>query len=370
MNVKKFKKYAYASAFIALLSCSPAWAEPSETPEELQKSGPEYMRTEGIDSEEAYQEQSAEQEEIINNNISQDEVNIPIFDMRGDDGVLMSFRPSGITFLSPNRILVTDENNQQLHIFDIEGRRFRRVANPRSLSQPRYTGLSNIENNKFFAVGSHYHQNNNVRYVWARSVLHMYELRGEIFTDSSAEINYDPELAWRNTGHYGEMTENPLRVEGVACDPIDDIIYFGLSKPADENGKITVLTLPLSQVMEKKRKLKFENFDSDLLLGTDPLTEEPFVLTDICCVPERGLLFLLSSKSKDERRAGSSQIWFQANGSQNARLIADQIAPGNFASGLGVLQRGEAFDIGLVFDNNPELNDTPSRFMILKDIDI
>lgn len=369
MNVKSLKKFAYASVVTALLTCAPVWAEPSETPEELQKAAPEYQ-AEGIESEDASQIKAAEDEELIKNNAEQDEVNLPIFDMRGDDGVLMEFRPSGIAFLSPNRILVSDENNQQLHIFDIEGRRFRRISNPRSLSQPRYTGLCNVENNKFFVVGSHYHQNNNVRYVWSRSVLHMYELRGEIFTDSSAEINYDPELAWRNTGHYGEMTENPLRVEGVACDPVDDLIYFGLSKPASEDGRVTVLTLPLSQVMEKKRKLKFEPLESDLILGTDPLTDEPFVLTDICSVPDHGLLLLISSKTKDERRAGSSQIWFQANGSSNARLIADQIAPGNFASGLGVLQRGDIFDIGLVFDNNPELNDTPSRFMILKDIEL
>ncbi|MGM9993066.1 MAG: hypothetical protein ACI376_09550 [Candidatus Bruticola sp.] len=294
----------------------------------------------------------------------------PIFDMRGDDGVLMDFRPSGISFLSQNRLLVCDENSQQMHIFDTEGRRFRRLEVPRVFSQPRYTGLCNLEDNKFFVIGSHHHINNNTRFLWARGVLHYYELRGERFTDNSSVNNYDPDTAWRNTGFFGESAKQRLKVEGIACNPVDDALYFALSQPVNPDESVIVYKTSLNQVIEKKKKISFEVLKTNLKPGLDASLNEPFILTDIYYLQDKGLLFLLSSRTTDERFSGTSQIWYQPDGSEEARLVADEIAPGNFGSGLAAFKIGNAYNIGIVFDNNPSQNDTPSRFMLLENVDI
>ena len=295
---------------------------------------------------------------------------LPLYDLRGDDGVLMNFRPTGISFLSRDRVVICDGNSPQLHIFDVEGRRFRRLAEPRTMSQPRYTGLCNLEDNKFFVVGSHHHVQNNVRFLWARGVLHYYELRNERFTDNSAETNYDPELAWRRTGFFGENAKERLRVEGVTCDQVSDSLYFALSQPVNPDESVLIYRISLQDVINRKKRLRFETLPTSLIPGLDPTINEPFVLTDIFHVPDRGLLLLVSSKTPDERRAGTSQIWFQPDGSSQARLVADNIAPGNFASGIAAYQVGATYNLGLIFDNDPELTTTPSRFLLLEDISL
>ena len=86
--------------------------------------------------------------------------------------------------------------------------------------------------------------------------------------------------------------------------------------------------------------------------------------------PKLWAKLLVSSKTPDERRAGTSQIWFQPDGSSQARLVADNIAPGNFASGIAAYQVGATYNLGLIFDNDPELTTTPSRFLLLEDISL
>lgn len=299
------------------------------------------------------------------------EENPSLYDMRGDEGILREFRPSGLAFLSRDRILVCDENSQQLHIFDIEGRRFRKLDNPRALPQPRYTCLAPLGSDKYLVAGSHFHVQNNVRFLWARGVLHEYELHAERLTDESAGINYDPEMAWRNTGYFGENNKDKrMKLEGMAADKITDTLYFALSQPSNEDETAILYKVPLSQIMDRKKKIKLELLKTDLIPGLDSSINEPFAVTDICHVPDRGLLILVSSKSADERVMGTSQVWFQADGSDTARLIADGIAPGNFGTGISALKMGDGYSVGIVFDNNPSLTDIPSRFMILDDIAI
>ena len=371
-----FKKYLSIVGALALFTC----ATPSVSPAQAENGGDNngvtvYQATESAPEQET---QKAEITEASSSTVGSstsgtsdseytDEA-APIFDMRGDDGVLKDFRPSALSFISRNRILVCDENSQQMHIFDTEGRRFRRLGVPRTFPQPRYTGLCNLEDGKFFVVGSHYHVNNNVRYLWARGVLHYYELRGERFTDNSAANNYDPEMAWRNTGYFGENAQQRLKVEGIACNPIDDALYFALSQPMNKDESVIIYKASLNQIIERKKKINFETLKTNLKPGLDSSLNEPFILTDIYYVQDKGLLFLLSSKTPDERFSGTSQIWYQPDGSEEARLVADNIAPGNFASGLAAYKVGDNYNIGIVFDNNPAQNDTPSRFLLLEDV--
>ncbi|MGM9998779.1 MAG: hypothetical protein ACI38Q_05245 [Candidatus Bruticola sp.] len=393
MTAFNFKQYLSIAGTLALLSCtapfiSPVYAENAEesgsitiykasetelkSGSDMQKSGIDESSTSSISDPSPAQNESVsnQNEELQATNPDYTDDERPIFDMRGDDGVLMDFRPSGISFLSRNRLLVCDENSQQMHIFDTEGRRFRRLGVPRTFSQPRYTGLCNLEDNKFFVVGSHHHINNNTRFLWARGVLHYYELRGERFTDNSAENNYDPEIAWRNTGFFGESAKQRLKVEGIACNPVNDTLYFALSQPVNPDESVIVYKASLNQIIERKKKTNFEILKTNLKPGLDASLNEPFILTDIYYVQDKGLLFLLSSKTADERFSGTSQIWYQPDGSEEARLIADEIAPGNFGSGLAAFKVGNTYNIGVVFDNNPAQNETPSRFMLLEDVDI
>ena len=78
--------------------------------------------------------------------------------------------------------------------------------------------------------------------------------------------------------------------------------------------------------------------------------------------------FGIPRQSGLERFSGTSQIWYQPDGSEEARLVADNIAPGNFASGLAAYKVGDNYNIGIVFDNNPAQNDIPSRFLLLEDV--
>ena len=374
MTAFNCKKYLSIVGALALLctgaSLSPAQAENSETGGSVTV----YQATEAAPEQETQKAEITEtSSSTVDNSASANsdseytDAAAPIFDMRGDDGVLKDFRPSALSFISRNRILVCDENSQQMHIFDTEGRRFRRLEVPRTFPQPRYTGLCNLEDGKFFVVGSHHHVNNNVRYLWARGVLHYYELRGERFTDNSA-ANNDPEMAWRNTGYFGENAQQRLKVEGIACNPIDDALYFALSQPVNKDESVIIYKASLNQIIERKKKINFEVLKTNLKPGLDSSLNEPFVLTDIYYVQDKGLLFLLSSKTPDERFSGTSQVWYQPDGSEEARLVADNIAPGNFASGLAAYKVGDNYNIGIVFDNNPAQNDTPSRFLLLEDV--
>ncbi len=371
-NCKKYLSIVGALALLCTVSSlSPAQAENSET----NGSVTVYQATESAPEQET---QKAEITETSSSTVDSStptdsdseytDAAAPIFDMRGDDGILRDFRPSALSFISRNRILVCDENSQQMHIFDTEGRRFRRLEVPRTFPQPRYTGLCNLEDGKFFVIGSHHHVNNNVRYLWARGVLHYYELRGERFTDNSAANNYDPEMAWRNTGYFGENAQQRLKVEGIACNPIDDALYFALSQPVNKDESVIIYKASLNQIIERKKKISFEVLKTNLKPGLDNTLNEPFILTDIYYVQDKGLLFLLSSKTPDERFSGTSQIWYQPDGSEEARLVADNIAPGNFASGLAAYKVGDNYNIGIVFDNNPAQNDIPSRFLLLEDV--
>lgn len=388
MTAFNFKKYLSIAGALALLT----YTAPLFTPAQAENTGENggitiYQATESAPEQETAPTQEAatssptvtttesstsisEESTSSENSADSEYTNeaAPIFDMRGDDGVLKDFRPSALSFISRNRILVCDENSQQMHIFDTEGRRFRRLGVPRTFPQPRYTGLCNLEDGKFFVVGSHHHVNNNVRFLWARSVLHYYELRSERFTDNSTTTNYDPELAWRNTGYFGENAQQRLKVEGIACNPIDDYLYFALSQPLNKDESVIIYRTSLNQIIERKKKIKFEILKTNLKPGLDASLNEPFVLTDIYYVQDKGLLFLLSSKTPDERFSGTSQIWYQPDGSEEARLVADNIAPGNFGSGLAAYKVGDNYNIGIVFDNNPGQNDTPSRFLLLEDI--
>ncbi len=296
-----------------------------------------------------------------------------IYDMRGDDGTLMSFRPSGVAFLSENRLFVCDSADQQMHIFDTEGRRFRRMAIPREVPVPTYSGMARLEGNTFLVTGDHYHAKNAVRFVNAHSVIHKYGVRGELFDEDSAQENFDPNIALRKTGLLGENLERRMKIDGIAIDQDNDEIFFGLSKPwnDDDDYAVIIYTGSLSDVMNRNRKMTLTEHSYDIHCNRiDPLTEQQYQITDLCHVPGKGLLILMASKQKNDIVFGSTQIWFKPDGSETAQLIGEDIAPGNFGSGIAAFEKDGLYKLAIVFDNNPAVSSHPSRLMILDDVEL
>lgn len=287
-------------------------------------------------------------------------------DMRGDEGLLMDLRPTGAVFLAPDRILVTDARNNQFHIFDPEGRRYRRLDLPRTLPAPWYSGLARMEDGSFLVTGDHYHDKNVVRYVTAHSVLHRYTLDGERFTDDSAAVNYDPDTALRRTGYFGQTVSAPLKIEGIAVDSRQKRLFLGLSRPVDPSGEVLLYEARLDEVMNLKRDLDLKDVKAKLTPETEPSLGVPFHVSDLCYVPGKGLLVLMASQSADGKRFGSNQLWLLRGGFGPARLVARELAPGNRAAGVAVREDGSgAYTLALTFDNNPEETGTPSRLLIL-----
>lgn len=290
-------------------------------------------------------------------------------DMRGDEGLLMDFRPTGAVYLTEDRVLVSDSNNRQFHIFDLEGRRFRRLDLPRDMPSPSYSGIASLGGQEFLVIGDHFHEKNAVRFVHARSVLHRYTLEGEGWSRDSAETNYDPDAALRRTGHLGQTVQDPMKVEGIAVDPKQKRVFFGLSRPLGPDGSVLIYEARLDEVMARDRGLEFHDVKPQLVPELEPAVGQAFHLSDLCYVPGKGLLVLLASQSPDGRRFGSNQLWLLRGGFGPARLVAKELAPGNRASGLAVREEGkDTFEVTLVFDNDPERTGMPSRILTIRSL--
>ncbi|MGI5843757.1 MAG: hypothetical protein ACOX9B_06235 [Candidatus Xenobium sp.] len=290
-----------------------------------------------------------------------------IKDMRGDEGVLMDLRPTGAVYLAPNRILVTDSNNRQLHIFDLEGRRFRRLNLPRDMPSPSYSGIASLGEDAFLVCGDHFHEKNAVRFIHARSVLHRYVLQGEGWTRDSADTNFNPDATFRRTGHFGQTVKNPLKLEGIAVDSKQKRIFFGLSRPLGPDGSVLIYEARLDEVMARDRNLEFHDVKPQLIPEVETAVGQAFYLSDMCYVPGKGLLVLLASQSPDGRRFGSNQIWLLRGGFGPARLVGKEIAPGNRAAGLAVREEGkDTYEATLVCDNDPERTGMPSRLVTIR----
>ncbi len=300
---------------------------------------------------------------------AQESTEVPekLYDMRGDEGILENFRPSGLAFIAPDRVLVCDSADQRLHIFDTEGRRFKKLNIPRDLAPPNYTGMAKLSADNFLVIGSHHHENNYMRFLNARSVMHLYNLRGEMIADESASRDYDPIVALRKTGYLGEYAEKPMRVDGVAVDPSNNKIYIALSQPLEEDNSVIIYEGNLEEVLAHEKRTKLYQNNYGIFPRVDETTEQFYRVTDICHVPGRGLLILMASEKYGGYTFGANQLWFKPDDSDEAYLLAEDIAPGNYGAGLAVNPRDNgSYDVAITFDNNPARTSTPSRFMILE----
>ena len=298
-----------------------------------------------------------------------EEIPEQIYDMRGDDGILENFRPTGISFLSSDRVLVCDGADQRLHIFDTKGRRFKRLNVPIILPNPDYAGLAQLSKDNFLVIGSHHHVNNDARFLNNRSLMHLYTLRGELVTGESATKDYDPIVALRKTGFWGGYAKKHMRVDGLAIAPEANKMYIALSQPLEEDGSVLIYEGNLEEILACDKRTKLSQHNYGIYPRIDEITDQYYKVTDICHVADRGLLILMASVKPGGYTFGSNQLWFKPEDSEDAYLLAEDIAPGNYGAGLAVRSNDSgAFDVVITFDNNPGQTSTPSRMMLLENI--
>ena len=51
-------------------------------------------------------------------------------EFRSDEGVMQDFRPTGVVWLAPDRLMVCDKRWNDFHTFDLTGRRYKLLSFP------------------------------------------------------------------------------------------------------------------------------------------------------------------------------------------------------------------------------------------------
>lgn len=295
---------------------------------------------------------------------------VQIFDMRGDEGVLEDFGPRGAVFTPQGQILVCDRRYPVFHLFDLQGRRFRLLNHPQSVPEVNYNGLCSLKENQFLAMGSHWHEKNNTRYVSDRSWLHLMELSGEQFTPESGKVNLTPDRALRATGYFGESVKQPMEMTGIAADPKHNRIFICGSRNLSPQGDVLVFEGKLDLFLAQSKEFKLDLMKTSLKPEVEPSLGVPFFVSDMQYVPDKGLVLLLTSGTNDNRQFGSSQLWYMRGGFGPAKLLKKELAPGNRATGLAIRPINDKGDyqVVLVCDNNMEDSRIPSRMVVLPSI--
>ncbi|MCA9795944.1 MAG: hypothetical protein KC910_29250 [Candidatus Eremiobacteraeota bacterium] len=287
-------------------------------------------------------------------------------DLRGDEGVLMDLRPTGVEWLSKDRLFVVDQRWNAMHIFDTEGRRFRFIEFPRMIGPAFYAGTAHYKDNEYYVTGNHYHEKNNQRYLQQRAVIHKVIINGEELGAGSVEENYSPDMALRKTRLFGSTPTQQMEISGIAMDEKHNRLFLGLARPLTEKGTILMLTGPLDEFLERKESMEFDLLDTGIKPPTEPACGTQFYLSDIEYVPDRGVVCLLTAEASGGHRFCSNQIWFLKGGFGPGKMIRQELAPGNRATGIALMKVGDFdYKVAMVCDNDPEETKIPSRLIIL-----
>ncbi|MBI3926278.1 MAG: hypothetical protein HY319_12110 [Armatimonadetes bacterium] len=292
-----------------------------------------------------------------------------VFDLHGESGILNELRPTGVVWLDSGRLFVVDRRYNAFAIFDTQGRRIGYIEPNREMALAEYSALGQLETNVLFAAGSHYHDKNNTRYLYPRSVIHRIEVTGSQMTPRSTEQNYTPDRALRATNYYGGSPKAQMEIQGIAFDEKHNRMWIGLSRPLAEDGTILIYEAPLDEFLARKEILELEPVKTGLKPEIEPSCGTQFYLSDLAYVPDKGLLLLLTSDTDQGRRFCSNQIWFMKGGFGPAKLVRKEIAPGNRATGMALWPKDKwTYRVALVADNNPEETKIPSRLILLEDL--
>lgn len=289
--------------------------------------------------------------------------------LTADGAPLEDFGPTGVAWLPDGSLFVCDRRYNTFHIFDTRGRRLKYLGHPRGdIGHAWYNALARFDAKTFFAAGSHYHIENNVRYVNNRSVIHKLQPVWPTSPDrewgpDSGELNFSPDQALRATGYYGESPQVTIEVSGLAFDTRTGRYFLGCSQPRARDGTVLLWVGKTAELLRRPPRQTL----APVRTGLKPAVG--VFLADLDYVPGKGLALLLTSATGegDSLRFGSSQVWLLPGGHNGrARLLAKDVAPGNRATGMAWRAVGQGnYRVALVCDNDLETTKIPSRLVLL-----
>ncbi len=304
-----------------------------------------------------------------------------IYEMRSDQGIMEDFGPTGAAWMPDGHVFVTDRRYNLFHVFDTQGRRFRALDYPltRGSAVCNYSGVGRLNDQVMYAIGPHAAKQNDVRFLTARSVVHKVQLISEgKFSEDSCQVNLDPDTAFAATGYYGESVpkEKRILVSGLTMDPKHNRVFVACARPLAPDGTVLILQGQLDKFIAADKSFTFEVLKTGLKPETDPATGQPYFLSDIEYVEDKGIVMLMTSFSgedlTDQMHFGSNQLWFLKGGLAPAKPILKGFAPGNRATGLSLKPEGDKwkYTAVIVCDNDMEDTKIPSRMVLLKGIQL
>lgn len=281
-------------------------------------------------------------------------------------GVLKDFRPNAACWLSEDRLLLADVRYNNLQIFDTEGRRFRLFEAPSIKAPVQYVGLSALPDNEFLLLGSHYHAQNHPRYRDQRSAVHKIHLVGEEL--AQPEHNYSPREALRRLRMWGSTPLRQLEFCGLAVDVENNVAWFGLTQPSSEKGTLSVLKCPLDQLLAEDPDIEVTEVDTGFVLPKDGPCDRPTYLSDIACLDDGSLLFLLTADDIEGKRFCSNSLWHWSPRGGAVTLVRENLAMQNRATGMAVRSLGNgSYKVALVCDNDTEATGIPAGLVVLEE---
>jgi hypothetical protein len=295
-----------------------------------------------------------------------------ISDMRADSGVLEEFRPCGAAFCDKDKVLVVDQAYDDFHIFTLDGRRWRLIPWPGTGKFFYHSALAPLgpEPNTYLMAGSHWHEKNNPRYVYARSYIQKVVLQGENVDAESLKTNLSPDRQLRETGFYGQSVQSPGELTGLAVDLKQKRLFIAWSRVLEPDGTVVLEEAPLEPFLRGDKKgWSFKEVKDKLVPETDPTLGLPYRVSDLAYVPGQGLLVLMCADSPDGKRFGANQIWILRGGFGPARLLMKDLLPGNRAEGLAVRDDGKGlYTLAITCNNNMAETGIPSRLAVFSGV--
>lgn len=273
--------------------------------------------------------------------------------LRGDEGVLTDFEPQAAVWLTPDRVLVSESGLNNLHIFDLEGRRFRKFNAATNKGPAHFTGMAHLGGNEYLVLGSHYHEKNHPRYRDLRSRLHRFRLNVEdedLILDDLRQ-NISPLKALRRTRMWGAQPLRQLEFSGISVDKANGLVWFSMVQPLSDKGEITLLRYPLKDLLEGNDDADFTEVNTNLESPIGSRCQKPSYVTDLHALDDGSLLLLLTSDDQDGARLCSNSLWRWMPGRGATQVKAD-LAPERRATGMAVRSLGSGeYEIALVCDN-------------------
>lgn len=287
------------------------------------------------------------------------------FELRGDQGVLQDLRPQAALWLSDDRILVSDLALNDLHIFDLEGRRYLQHKAPDGKAPAQYVGLTQLNEDEFLALGSHYHHKNHIRYRKQRSRLNKFTLKWEELSTAEFDKNLAPIKALTMKRFWGSSPKRQVEFCGLALDKSHDAAWLAMVQPASEDGGISLLRCSLKKLLAQDEDLELREISTGFKPPLEERCQLPSYLSDIAMLDDGSLLLLLTAEDMKGGRLCANSLWHWTPG-KKAKLVKDDLALENRATGLAVRSLGKRqYKVALVCDNNFELTKVPPRLVIL-----